>query len=74
MTPQEFDYIRRAMDALNSPECTEMTRVKILRTISQITDRAARTIEQNYIDRVDTEISAEYQRHLNKKLVDTLRG
>jgi hypothetical protein len=46
MTPQELDYIRRAIDGLDSGEFSELDRIKVLRTISQITGRAADNIEQ----------------------------
>jgi hypothetical protein len=49
MTPQEFEYIKRAVEALESGECTTMSRVKILRTVSQITQRSADLIEQEFV-------------------------
>jgi hypothetical protein len=53
MTPQEFDYIKRAVEALESGECTAMTEVKILRTVSQITERGAQKLERAYLDQVE---------------------
>ena len=52
MTDLEFEYLERAMEALKG-DCTEMTRVKILRTMSQITGTAAQKIEQDFVNRVE---------------------
>jgi Arc/MetJ-type ribon-helix-helix transcriptional regulator len=46
MTPQEFEYIRKAIEGLESREFSELDQIKVLRTISQITGRAADNIEQ----------------------------
>jgi hypothetical protein len=54
MTPQEFDYIKRAVEALESGECSAMSQVKILRTVSQIAKNAAEKIEHDYIETVDS--------------------
>jgi hypothetical protein len=53
MSPQEFEYIRRAMEAIESPECSIMSRIKIQRTMSQILMRSANHMEQEFVDRVD---------------------
>jgi hypothetical protein len=70
-TPQEFEYIRRAMAALEQ-EQTAMTQHKILRTISQITGRAADRIEDQLCDSVDAKLARNYQDIQNNKLVDLL--
>ena len=72
MTLQEFEYIRRAMAALESPETTPMAQHKILRTISQITARAADTIEGQLCELVDANLARSYQDVQNRKLVDLL--
>jgi hypothetical protein len=51
MTRQEFEYIRRAMEAIESPECSTMSKVKIQRTMSQILMRSADRMEQEFVDR-----------------------
>lgn len=64
--PEELDYLRRALDALSAPETTAMAQAKILRTVSQIADRASREIEQRFVDRVDQNLA-------NQHLVDILK-
>jgi hypothetical protein len=54
MTHEELEYIKRAVAALESGECSAMTEVKILRTVSQIAKSAAEKIEKNYVERVDS--------------------
>ena len=54
MTREEFEYIKRAVEALESGECSAMTEVKILNTVSQIAKNAAEKIERNYVERVDS--------------------
>ncbi len=53
MTPEEFQYIKRAVEALENPETTEMARHKILRTMGQICERSAQKIETDLVDRLD---------------------
>lgn len=72
MTPQEFEYIRRAVTALEDPEITPMAQHKILKTMSQICGKNATDIELNLIGAVDAKITRNYQDLQNKKLVDIL--
>ncbi len=72
MTPQEFDYIRRAVEALEDPETSPMAQRKILRTMEQICGKNATDIELNLIGEVDAKITRNYQDLQNKKLVDIL--
>jgi hypothetical protein len=72
MTPQEFEYIRRAVEALEDPEMTPLAQRKVLRTIEQICGKNATDIELNLIGEVDAKISRNYQDLQNKKLVDIL--
>jgi len=53
MTPQEFEYIQRAVKALEDPEITVMAQAKILRTVSQICGKNATLIEQKLVDRTE---------------------
>ena len=53
MTPQEFEYIQRAVKALGDPEITQMAQAKILRTVSQICGKNATLIEQKLVDKTD---------------------
>jgi hypothetical protein len=72
MTPQEFEYIRRAVEALENPETTPMSQRKILRTMEQICGKNATDLELNLIGAVDAKIQRNYQDLQNKKLVDIL--
>ena len=72
MTPQEFDYIKRAVEALETTPMTPMTERKVLRTIEQICGKNATDIEQNLIGEVDAKIQRNYQDLQNQKLVDIL--
>ena len=73
MTPQEFEYIRRAVEALEDPEITDMAQYKILKTVSQICGKNATGIELNRIGSVDAKITRNYQDFQNRKLVDILK-
>ena len=53
MTLEEFQYIKRAVEALESPETTPMAQRKILRTMEQICGKSATAIEQNLVDSLD---------------------
>ncbi len=72
MTPQEFEYIRKAMEVLEDPETSPMAQVKILRTVGQIFDMNARKVEDRMIDRFDGIMQRKYQDRQNQKLVDIL--
>ena len=73
MTPQEFEYIQRAVKALEDPEMTPMAQRKVLRTMEQICGKRATDIEQNLIGAVDAKIQRNYQDLQNQKLVDILK-
>jgi hypothetical protein len=73
MTPQEFEYIRRAVEALENMQMTPMTERKVLRTIEQICGKNATDIEQNLRGAVDARITRNYQDLRNQKLVDILK-
>ena len=72
MTPQEFEYIRRAVEALGDPEMSPMAQRKVLRTVEQICGKNATDIELNLIGSVDAKIQRNYQDLQNQKLVDIL--
>ena len=72
MTPQEFEYIQRAVKALEDPQMTPMAQRKVLRTIEQICGKRATDLEQNLIGDVDAKIQRNYQDLQNQKLVDIL--
>ena len=72
MTPEEFEYIKRAVETLETKSMTPITERKILRTISQICGKNATDIEQNITDAVEDRIARNYQDLQNQKLVDIL--
>ncbi len=52
MTPQEFEYIQRAVRALEEPMSVP-ARIKIERTMSQILGRSADKLEQILVDKIE---------------------
>ncbi len=52
MTPQEFEYIQRAVRALEEPMSLP-ARIKIERTMGQILSRSADKLEQNLVDKIE---------------------
>ena len=73
MTPQEFEYIKRAVTALETMPMSPMDERKILRTVEQICGKRATDIESNLIGAVDAKIQRNYQDLQNHKLVDILK-
>ncbi len=53
MTLEEFQYLKRAVEALESGEHSQMSQVKILRTVEQICGRSATELELNLVDKVE---------------------
>ncbi len=74
MTPQEFEYIRRAMAVLDDPETTLMAQHKIFKTVGQIFEMNAQRIENRMIDRFDARMAREYQDIQNSKLINLITG
>ena len=60
---EELDYMRRALEALGAPDTTLMAQAKILRTLSQIADRASREIEMDLVDKTNERL---YNTQTNK--------
>jgi len=52
MTPQEFEYIQRAVKALEDP-MSLAARIKIERTIAQICGKSATELENNLVDIIE---------------------
>lgn len=50
MTPQEFQYIKRAVEAFETTELSLEDQRKILQTISEITGAAAIKTENKLVD------------------------
>ena len=52
MTPTEFQYIQRAVKALEEPMSLPQ-RIKVERTMAQILSRSADALEQNLVDNIE---------------------
>ena len=65
MTPDEFRYIKAAVQALEGP-LSLMQRIKVQRTMGQILNRSADKLEQEFSDRVDHRLAVNH-------LVDILK-
>ena len=72
MTPSEFEYIKRAVEALESGECSKMAEAKILQTVSEICGKNATVIRKQLGDGIDSRLARNYQDLQNQKLVDIL--
>lgn len=66
MTPTEFEYIQRAMKALEEP-LELVQRIKIERTMGQILTRSADKMEEEFCKLVDTNME-------RNRLVDILKS
>jgi hypothetical protein len=64
MTPNEFEYIKRAMAELEKPPHI-ITRAKIMRTMAQILNKSAAEYEREFQERVDANME-------QNRLVDRL--
>jgi hypothetical protein len=74
MTPQEFEYIRRAMKVLEDPETTPMAQHKIFKTVGQIFEMNAQRVEDRLIEQVDQRIERNYKDLQNNRLIHMIRG
>lgn len=50
MTQTEFQYIKRAVEAIESGTLTLEEEIKVYRTVSQITERAAKETANKLVD------------------------
>ena len=50
MTQTEFEYIKRAVQAIEEGSLTPKDEIKVFRTVSQITERAAKDAEMKLVD------------------------
>lgn len=72
MTPEEFEYIKRAVEALESGECSMIAQAKILQTVSEICGKNATQIRKQLEDGIDSRLARNYQDLQNQRLVDIL--
>jgi hypothetical protein len=52
MTKNEFEYIKRAVEAIEAGQLNKRSEVKVLRTISQITEKSAKNLERKIGDKL----------------------
>lgn len=50
MTPTEFEYIKRAVQAIEEGTLTLEEEVKVLRVVSQITEKGAKERQNKLVD------------------------
>lgn len=53
MTQEELQYLRRALEVLETNDCTPMARHKILRTMEQVCGKNATLLENELVDRLE---------------------
>jgi hypothetical protein len=53
MTPTEFQYIKRAVEAFETTDLSLEDQRKILQTVSEITAVAAVRVQERLVDRLD---------------------
>lgn len=66
MTPEEFEYIQRAVKALEEP-MSLMQRIKVQRTMAQILDRSANKMGDRFVEEVDYRLEVNHLVDLLKK-------
>lgn len=47
MNSKEYEYLQRAVELLGHPKSTVDSKIKVLKTMSQICERAAKDLEMN---------------------------
>jgi len=67
-----LNYLRTALEVLESGETTEITNIKILRVMASICTQNAERMQQEFEQRVDDNLARNYQDIQNQKLVDIL--
>jgi hypothetical protein len=67
-----LNYLRTALEVLESGETTEITNIKILRVMASICTQNAERMQQEFEQRVDDNLARDYQDIQNQKLVDIL--
>jgi hypothetical protein len=67
-----LNYLRTALEVLETGETTEITNIKILRVMASICTQNAERMQQEFEQRVDDNLARNYQDIQNQKLVDIL--
>jgi hypothetical protein len=69
-----LNYLRTALEVLESGESTEMNTIKILRVMASICTQNAERMQQEFEQRVDDNLARNYQNIQNDRLVDILKS
>jgi hypothetical protein len=68
-----LNYLRTALEVLESGESTEITTIKILKIMASICTQNAERMQQEFEQRVDANLARNYQDIQNDRLVDILK-
>jgi hypothetical protein len=69
-----LNYLRTALEVLESGESTEMNTIKILKIMASICTQNAERMQQEFEQRVDDNLARNYQDIQNDRLVDILKS
>jgi len=64
MTPHEFQYLKRAVEALEAPDLTAKDQIKILKVVEQICGKNATLLEHKLVDQFEDRL---YNTHIATK-------
>jgi hypothetical protein len=68
-----LDYLRTALEVLESGDSTEINQIKILRIMASICMQNAERMQKEFETRVDEKLARNYQDLQNSRLVDMLK-
>jgi hypothetical protein len=69
-----LEYLRTALEVLESGESTEVNTIKILKIMASICTQNAERLEADLVDRMDSKLARRYQDLQNDRLVDILKS
>ena len=69
-----LNYLRTALEVLETGESTEMNTIKILKIMASICTQNAERLQQEFEERVDSNMARNYQDVQNDRLVDILKS
>jgi len=67
-----LEYLKTALEVLESGQSTEVNTIKILKIMASICTQNANRMEADLADRVDARLERNYQDLQNNRLVDIL--
>jgi hypothetical protein len=69
-----LNYLRTAVEVLETGESTEMNTIKILRIMASICMQNVERMQKEFESLVDAKLARNYQDHSNNKLIDILKS